>query len=36
MLIFVAHVQIFGDEQILLHIAGAAFKLYGLPIQLND
>ena len=36
MFIPVAHVQILRNEQILLYIAGAAFKLYGLPIQLND
>ena len=35
MVIFVAHVQILRNKQILLHIAGAAFKLHGFAVQLD-
>ena len=35
MFIPVTHVQILRNEQILLHIAGAAFKLHGFTVQLD-
>ena len=35
MFIPVAHIQILRNKQILLHIAGAAFKLHGFAVQLD-
>ena len=35
MFIPVAHIQILWNKQILLHIAGAAFKLHGFAVQLD-
>ena len=36
MFIPVAHIQILWNEQILLYIAGAAFKLHGFAVQLDS